>query len=206
LSAEDGVALLRHPNLPELGALATRVRKRLNPGRTVTYVIGRNINYTNVCWVQCGFCTFHRRAGDAESYVLPAEAIYQKVEELLALGGTEVLLQGGLNPALKIEWYEELLRGLKERYPIHLHALSPPEVLHLARVSRLSVREVLERLENEKAATARLDDLPLFAAAEPPPPPMKSMLDEAVAAIDPDELTPREALEALYRLKNLAKT
>ncbi len=155
LNAEDGVALLRHPNLPELGAMATRVRERLNPGRTVTYVIGRNINYTNVCWVQCGFCTFHRRAGDAKSYVLPAEAIYQKVEELLALGGTEVLLQGGLNPALKIEWYEELLRGLKERYPIHLHALSPPEVLHLARVSRLSVREVLERLK-----AAGLDSLP----------------------------------------------
>jgi dehypoxanthine futalosine cyclase/putative menaquinone biosynthesis radical SAM enzyme len=155
LSAEEGVALLRHPNLPEIGALATRVRERLNPGRTVTYVIGRNINYTNVCWVQCGFCTFHRRAGDAESYVLPAETIHQKVEELLALGGTEVLLQGGLNPALKIEWYEELLRGLKERYPVHLHALSPPEVLHLARMSQLSISEVLTRLK-----AAGLDSLP----------------------------------------------
>jgi cyclic dehypoxanthinyl futalosine synthase len=155
LNAADALALFRHPHLPELGALATQVRFRKNPERAVTYVIGRNINYTNVCWVGCRFCTFYRRPGAADAYVLSREEIRRKVDELLAVGGSEVLMQGGLNPKLGIEWYEELFRDLKARYPIHLHALSPTEIHDLARHSRLSIEETLTRLR-----AAGLDSLP----------------------------------------------
>ncbi len=155
LGFADAVALLRHPNLAELGQLASLVRQRKNPERIVTYVVGRNINYTNVCWVRCKFCTFYRRPGDEGGYVLPREELYRKIEELLALGGTEILMQGGLNPSLRIEWFEELFRDIKERYPIHIHGLSPTEILYLAKASHLSVHDTLVRLR-----AAGLDTVP----------------------------------------------
>lgn len=146
LDARHGLFLLQCEDIHWLGSLADHVRWQLNPRRVVTYVIDRNINYTNVCVTLCRFCAFYRKPGDAEGYVLPHDAIGRKIDEAKALGATSILLQGGHNPKLKIEYYEDLFHYIMEHHPIHLHALSPSEVLHIARVSKLSLKDTLERL------------------------------------------------------------
>ncbi len=160
LTRADGLRLLGHPNLPELGALADLVRQRRHPERVVTYVVGRNINYTNVCWVQCGFCAFYRLPSDrsGEAYTLAPEALYQKVEELLAVAGgsgqVELLLQGGLNPKLKLDYYLNLFADLRARYPqVWLHALSATEIAYVAKLSQLSLRETIARLQDAGLAS-----------------------------------------------------
>jgi cyclic dehypoxanthinyl futalosine synthase len=155
LSLEDGVRLYREATPLQLSSWADLVRRRLHPEAVVTYVIGRNINYTNVCWVQCKFCTFYRMPGQEGGYVLPPEEIFRKIQALVDLGGTEILIQGGLNPALKIEYFEELFRAIKRRFPVHLHGLSPVEIIYLAKISQLSERECLARLK-----AAGLDSIP----------------------------------------------
>lgn len=148
LSAEDGLRLFRHPNLPEIALLADHVRQKLNPGRTVTYIIGRNVNYTNVCWVRCKFCNFYRKPGEEGGYVLPREQLYAKIQEMVDVDGIEILMQGGLNPKLKIEWYEELLRDIMARFPnVILHAFSPAELIYIKNMSRISMEETLTRLK-----------------------------------------------------------
>ena len=140
----------------ELGRLADDARRRRHPGNVVTYIIDRNVNYTNVCVAKCRFCAFYRDVGSAEGYALGFDEIYRKIEETIALGGGQLLLQGGHNPDLPIAWYEDLFRGVKQRFPdFKLHALSPPEVLHISRLSRLSVPDVIDRL-----VAAGLDSLP----------------------------------------------
>ena len=130
-----------------LGALADEVRARRHPDRVVTYIIDRNVNYTNVCVARCNFCAFYRPVGSPEGYVLGFEEIFRKIDETIALGGGQLLLQGGHNPDLPIEWYEDLFRSVKQRYPgFRLHALSPPEVVNLSRLSRLPVPQVIDRL------------------------------------------------------------
>ncbi|MBV9864672.1 MAG: radical SAM protein [Abitibacteriaceae bacterium] len=147
LSYEDGVRLMQHPNLSELGMLADFVRQRQNPGRVVTYIAGRNINYTNVCWVQCKFCAFYRLPSSEEGYTLTKEQVFRKIQEMVDLGGIELLLQGGLNPKLRIDYYEDLFRSIKEKFPqVLLHALSVAEILYIAKISRISVEETLKRL------------------------------------------------------------
>jgi cyclic dehypoxanthinyl futalosine synthase len=141
---------------PLLGRLADEVRARKHPGRTVTYIIDRNVNYTNVCVARCNFCAFYRPVGSAEGYVLGFDEIFTKIDETIALGGGQLLLQGGHNPDLPLAWYEDLFRAVKRRYPaFRLHALSPPEVIHLSRLSRLTVPQVIERL-----VAAGLDSIP----------------------------------------------
>src|SRR4029453_9154002 len=141
--------------LLELGGLADAVRQRLHPEGVVTYIIDRNINYTNVCTAQCAFCAFYRDMPSQEGYVLSKRELAVKIEETLALGGRQLLLQGGLHPDLGIEFYEELFRWIKSSYPIWLHGLSPAEVNHIARVSRLTVEQALRRLID-----AGLDSIP----------------------------------------------
>ena len=155
LSREEGNTLIREAGLLELGALADSVRRRLHPERVVTYIIDRNINYTNVCTAQCAFCAFYRDMPSKEGYVLSKRELAVKIEETLALGGRQLLLQGGLHPDLGIEFYEELFRWIKSSYPIWLHGLSPAEVNHIARLSRLTVEQVLRRLID-----AGLDSIP----------------------------------------------
>jgi cyclic dehypoxanthinyl futalosine synthase len=158
LNWDDGRRLFQYHNLPELAALADHVRQRLNPGRTVTYIVGRNVNYTNVCWVRCKFCAFYRVPGHEEGYTLTYDQIYEKIQQMVDLGGIEILMQGGLNPKLKIEWYEELLRGIKERfgaYGVILHAFSPAELIYIQKISRLTMEETLTRLKQ-----AGLDSIP----------------------------------------------
>jgi cyclic dehypoxanthinyl futalosine synthase len=149
LTREDGLRLFYHPNLTDLALMADFVRQEHNPERMVTYVVGRNVNYTNVCWVRCKFCNFYRVPGDEGGYVLPKEAIFQKIQEMVEVGGVEVLMQGGLNPKLKIEWYEDLLSSLRERFPeVILHAFSPAELIYVQKISKLSMAETLTRLKN----------------------------------------------------------
>ena len=139
---------------------SARAAARCATGRTdpdaVTFIVDRNINYTNVCVTDCDFCAFYRRPGDPEGYVLPKPVIFQKIEETLELGGTGVLLQGGHHPDLRIEWYEDLFRSIKARYPIHLHALSPPEI-HAHRATLASCRSPRR---SRRLRDAGLDSLP----------------------------------------------
>jgi cyclic dehypoxanthinyl futalosine synthase len=155
LRREEGVALLRDGDLLELGMLADSVRRRLHPEGIVTYIIDRNINYTNVCTAQCAFCAFYRDLPSKEGYLLSKEQLAQKIEETLALGGNQILLQGGLHPDLGIEFYEELFRWMKSTYPIWIHGLSPAEIKHIDRVSNLTTEQTLRRL-----IAAGLDSIP----------------------------------------------
>jgi len=143
-------------DLVGIGMAAQQVRRKKNDPRMVTYQIDRNINYTNFCTEYCSFCAFYRPLGSKEGYLLSFETIYEKIEEMLKLGGTGVLLQGGLHPDLRIEYYENLLRALKQRYPqVHLHCFSAPEILCIAEVSGLTVRDTIARLIH-----AGLDSIP----------------------------------------------
>jgi cyclic dehypoxanthinyl futalosine synthase len=134
---------------------ADSVRRRLHPEGIVTYIIDRNINYTNFCTEYCTFCAFYRPLGHPEGYVLPKETIFEKIQETIELGGTGILMQGGLHPELKIEWYEDLLSSIKKRFRIWLHCFSSPEIQNIARVSGLPVRETIARLRD-----AGLDSIP----------------------------------------------
>ena len=152
----DAATLLESRELVRIGRVAHELRNRKNRADEVTFVIDRNLNYTNVCYTDCNFCAFYRRPGDTrEGYTLPRPVIYKKIEETLALGGTALLMQGGHNPELGIDWYEDLFRSIKARYPIHLHALSPSEVQHISRKAKLPTSETLSRLRD-----AGLDSLP----------------------------------------------
>jgi cyclic dehypoxanthinyl futalosine synthase len=148
LTADEGLVLLESHDLASLGRAADAVTHRLHPEPFRTYNVDRNVNYTNVCTSGCNFCAFSRKVGDADAYVISPEELHRKIEETIALGGNQILLQGGMHPDLKIEWYEQLLRDIKRRFPqINVHGFSPPEIDHVATLSGLSVREVLERLK-----------------------------------------------------------
>ena len=147
IEPEEGLMLLRSRELQKVGQAADFVRRKHHPEGVVSFLIDRNINYTNVCVARCTFCNFYRRPGDAEGYVLPLEAIFKKIEETIALGGTGILMQGGMHPDLKIDYYEKLLGSIRQRYQIHLHCFSPPEIVVLAKLSRISIRESIRRLK-----------------------------------------------------------
>jgi cyclic dehypoxanthinyl futalosine synthase len=155
LSAAEGERLAADASLFDLGLAADAVRRRKHPHDVVTYIVDRNVNYTNVCTTSCRFCAFYRPPGHAEGYVLSREELGKKLQEVVDAGGVQILLQGGLNPELRIEWYEDLFRWMKREYRLGLHALSPEEILHLARLEGLGVRQVLERLH-----AAGLDSVP----------------------------------------------
>ncbi|HWP34916.1 MAG TPA: cyclic dehypoxanthinyl futalosine synthase [Thermodesulfobacteriota bacterium] len=155
LTEAEALVLYEAAELGPLGEAADAVRARVHPEGLVTYVIDRNINYTNICNAYCSFCVFYRPKGHPEGYVLTHEQIFEKIAELKAVGGTEVLMQGGIHPDLTIEFYEALLRAIKARFDIHLHAFSPPEIDYIAKVSNLSLAETLARLK-----AAGLDSIP----------------------------------------------
>ena len=155
LRSADYRSLAEQAPLPNLQVTADKIRQRLHPDNVVTYVVDRNINYSNICSAVCTFCAFYRTPGSSEGYVLTSQEIFQKVEETLALGGSGILMQGGLHPSLPLEWYERLLRELKERYAIYLHCFSPPEIYAFTQLFGLNTREVLLRLK-----AAGLDSIP----------------------------------------------
>ena len=138
LSADDARWLFAHPTVAELGVLANAVRMRKHPESVVTYNVGRNINYTNVCWVKCDFCAFYRAPGSDEGYTLPHEEIFAKIDELAGFGGdepksNEILMQGGLNPKLRLPYYEDLFSEIRQRFPsVKQHCLSATEIIYIA--------------------------------------------------------------------------
>jgi len=148
LAAAEALTLLQDAELLDLAFAADCVRRRLHPDPIVTYIVDRNINYTNVCVARCSFCAFYRDPGHPEGYLHSREDLFEKIEETLSLGGTGILMQGGHHPDLAIDWYEDLLRSFRDRYPqLHVHAFSPSEIEHIARVSGIGIEEVLRRLK-----------------------------------------------------------
>jgi cyclic dehypoxanthinyl futalosine synthase len=149
LTPQEALDLFNSDDLIGIGMAANEVRRKKTDPRIATYQIDRNINYTNFCTEYCSFCAFYRPLGSKEGYIQPLEVIYEKIEEMIKLGGTGVLLQGGLHPDLKIEWYENMLRSVHERFPqVHLHCFSAPEILCIAEVSGLSIRDTIIRLRD----------------------------------------------------------
>ncbi|QEG23700.1 cyclic dehypoxanthinyl futalosine synthase [Mariniblastus fucicola] len=149
LTFEDGLALTTCDDLAALGSAANAVTRRLHPENYRTYNIDRNINYTNVCTAVCDFCAFYRGPKSDEGYVLPREVLLKKIEETVALGGDQILLQGGLHPKFKLDWYEEMLGDIKQHFPqINVHGFSPPEIHHFTKVNNLSLHDVLSRLKD----------------------------------------------------------
>jgi len=156
IDSAEALELYRDAPTPVLGQLADAIRQRKHPGGVVTYIIDRNVNYTNVCVAKCNFCAFYREVGSPDGYVLGFDELFRKIDETIAVGGVQLLLQGGHNPDLPLSWYEDLFRAVKQRYPeFKLHALSPPEVVHLSRLSQLPVPAVIDRL-----IAAGLDSIP----------------------------------------------
>ena len=156
LTLQEGLFLFEQPDLIWLGKLADQVKRRWHPKPIVTFIIDRNINYTNVCVASCNFCAFYEKIGSDHGYVLSKEEIARKIKETIELGGYQILMQGGLNPALKIDFYEDLFRYIKDQFPnVRIHSLSPPEIHYIARISQLSLQDTLIRLRG-----SGLDSIP----------------------------------------------
>ncbi len=189
IGREEALWLLKEADLNLLGELASEVRWRLHPEPMVTYVVDRNINYTDVCISGCKFCAFYR-APEKGGYLLSKEELSRKIEETLALGGTQILLQGGLHPDLPLEYYEDLLRYIKAHHRIACHAFSPPEIVHFSRLSGLSVEEVLRRLR-----AAGLDSIPGGGA--------EILVDRVRRIIAPRKATAEEWLQVMEAAHNL---
>ncbi|MGQ9533471.1 MAG: cyclic dehypoxanthinyl futalosine synthase [Desulfotomaculales bacterium] len=184
LTEEEGVALLCEADFLALGRAALEVRWRLNPDPVVTFVGDRNINYTNVCVCACRFCAFHRSPEAGDAYLLSCDEVLRKVEELVAAGGTQVLIQGGLHPDVDLSYITGMFRAIKERFDVEIHSLSPPEVVHLAAKSGLSVAETLIRLRE-----AGLDSLPGGGA--------EILVDRVRRLISPRKITADQWLEVM---------
>ncbi|EQB39663.1 hypothetical protein M947_06620 [Sulfurimonas hongkongensis] len=154
LSKEEALDLIKNADLKELGIMASKRKKELHPKGVTTFVVDRNINYTNICWVDCKFCAFYRHEKDGDAYVLTFDEIDEKIDELQEIGGTQILFQGGVHPKLKIEWYEDLVEHIHTKYPqITIHGFSSIEIDFIAKVSRISVEEVLQRLKDKGLAS-----------------------------------------------------
>ncbi len=154
LGLKEGIELLKKNNLSLLGAAADELRKQ-SAGDLVTFVVDRNINYTNICSSKCKFCAFYREANAEDAFVLSIDEIISKVKEAVSMGATQILLQGGLNPELTIEYYEEMLRQVKKRFSVQMHAFSPPEIAHISKLYKAGIKETLSRLRK-----AGLDSIP----------------------------------------------
>ena len=153
IQTKEALELFSTKDILLLGNVASRLAQEKRKDRTITYIVDRNINYTNVCITDCSFCAFYRKESDADSYVLPFETIAQKIKETLSAGGNQILLQGGHHQNLKIDYFEDLFRKIKQRFGIHLHALSPSEIIHTSRISRISLDDdKLESLSKDLAS------------------------------------------------------
>jgi cyclic dehypoxanthinyl futalosine synthase len=191
LNRAEALFLLTEADLLTLGRMAHGVRRRLHPSGRVTFVVDRNVNYTNICLCRCRFCAFCRRAEDPDAYLLSHRAIADKVAELVAQDGTQLLLQGGLHPGLDIGWFEELFRLLRRRFPgVRIHSLSPAEIVHLAENSGLTVEQCLRRLQ-----AAGLGSLPGGGA--------ELLVDRVRQRIAPRKIGWRQWIEVMEQAHNL---
>jgi cyclic dehypoxanthinyl futalosine synthase len=185
LTPEQALTLLRDGDLLTLGQAASAMRRRLVPQNDVTFIVDRNVNYTNVCVSGCSFCAFYRDESDADAYILTREQLAEKVAETIALDGTAILLQGGMHPQLGIEWYETMLRDAKADHPaIHVHGFGPPEIVHIARISGISIQDTLRRLRD-----AGLDSLPGGGA--------EILVDRVRGYVSPKKATSDEWLDVM---------
>jgi len=147
MSNAEALDLIKNADLNELGRMASERKRELHPKKVTTFIVDRNINYTNVCWVDCKFCAFYRHANADDAYVLSYEEIGKKIDELIEIGGTQILFQGGVHPKLKIDWYEDLVEWISKNYPtITIHGFSAIEIDYIAKISKISYKEVLQRL------------------------------------------------------------
>jgi cyclic dehypoxanthinyl futalosine synthase len=154
LTNKEALDLIQNSSLLELSQLATQRKLELHPKKITTFVVDRNINYTNICWVDCKFCAFYRHAKDEDAYILSYEEIDKKIEELLKIGGTQILFQGGVHPKLKIDFYEDLVEHIAKKYPtINIHGFSSIEIDYISKISKISYNEVLQRLKNKGLAS-----------------------------------------------------
>ena len=150
MTNEEALDLIQNASLIELGELASKRKLELHPKKITTFVVDRNINYTNICWVDCKFCAFYRKEKDNDAYVLTYEEIDAKIDELLEIGGTQILFQGGVHPKLKIDFYEDLVEHIAKKYPnITIHGFSAIEIDFIAKISRISYQEVIQRLKDK---------------------------------------------------------
>ena len=187
---KEALILLNKADLLTLADLAGKKRQKLHPEPVVTFVIDRNINYTNVCISGCLFCAFYRPLGHKDSYVISKEELKEKIEETLALGGTQILLQGGIHPTLDLDYYLDLLKYIKENFPIHIHGFSPPEIVFLSKKSSLSLSDTINKLID-----AGLDSIPGGGA--------EILVDEIREKISPNKCTAYQWLEVMKTAHNL---
>ena len=184
ISTDEAVELFEHGELLDLGLAADAVCRQMHPEPYRTYVVDRNINYTNICVSGCRFCAFYRDADSPDAYLLSDADIHRKIAEAVELGATQILMQGGLHPDLDIAYYEALVRGIKNRFQTHVHSFSPPEIVHIARVSYLAVEETIARLRD-----AGLDSIPGGGA--------EILTDASRASLSPNKCSAGEWLHVM---------
>ena len=190
LSAEDGERLFESHDIISLGRAAQTISKKKHPDGIVTYIVDRNINYTNICISKCLFCAFYREKDSPDAYILPKEELSKKIDETIRLGGVQILIQGGLNADLGIDFYEELVQFIKSNFRIHIHGFSPPEIVHISKKSRLSIKDVIRRLKN-----AGLGSIPGGGA--------EILVDKIRKKISPNKCTAQEWLNVMESAHNL---
>jgi cyclic dehypoxanthinyl futalosine synthase len=190
IDLEAGISLYKDTPILALAAASDSFRRSKNPGETVTYILDRNVNYTNICSSGCKFCAFYEDPGSVDGYVLSEDALFLKIEEALSLGGTQILLQGGLNPNLRLKYFEGLFKKIKNSYRIHLHALSPPEIVYLSKLEAISVRAVIEKLID-----SGLDSIPGGGA--------EILVDSVRKKLSPNKCSSEEWLEVMRIAHNL---
>ena len=190
LSAEDGERLFESHDIISLGRAAQTISKKKHPDGIVTYIVDRNINYTNICISKCLFCAFYREKDSPDAYILPKEELSKKIDETIRLGGVQILIQGGLNADLGIDFYEELVQFIKSNFRIHIHGFSPPEIVHISKKSRLSIEDVIRRLKD-----AGLGSIPGGGA--------EILVDKIRKKISPNKCTAQEWLNVMESAHNL---
>ncbi|MCF6159438.1 MAG: dehypoxanthine futalosine cyclase [wastewater metagenome] len=190
ISPEECLTLFRTKELTILGIVADEICRRKHPENYRTYIIDRNINYTNICTSGCKFCAFYRKAEHNDGYVITTESLLKKIEETLALGGRQILMQGGLHPSLKLDFYRELLQSIKARFDVHIHAFSPPEIVHFSKLNGISVREVIQKLRE-----SGLDSIPGGGA--------EILVDRCRNLLSPQKCTAQEWLNVMREAHKL---
>lgn len=190
ISSDEGLDLLQDADLLTMGELAGAVRKRLHPDRIVTFIVDRNINYTNICINKCKFCAFYREADNPEAYVLSKEDIFKKIDETIALGGTQILMQGGVHPDLGIDYFEELFSSIKSRFSIQIHSLSPSEISYIARKAHISIADALKRLK-----ASGLDSIPGGGA--------EILVDRVREQVSPNKIRWRDWMDVMKEAHHL---
>src|SRR5574337_248715 len=190
LYSQECVKLYSAKDITSIGIAADEVCREKHPENYRTYIIDRNINYTNICTSGCKFCAFYREAEHSDGYIIPKNSLFKKIEETLALGGRQILMQGGLHPSLKLDFYLDLLTSIKAKYDIHIHAFSPPEIVHFSNLNSIPIRTVIQKLKE-----AGLDSIPGGGA--------EILVDRCRNLLSPKKCTTQEWLDVMREAHRL---